>query len=133
MISIISNQTYQNPPPRYQNASLIKKLEQLNIARSSTYVATVQTNFTRKYIETKNYKELCISFGNGCSKKEGEQNAAKMSLILHGQLNTDQYTMSDVYYPTFNNINTDSDSDTDKTINIEESDIDINSELTDSD
>lgn len=89
----------------------------------------------KKYIETKNYKELCISFGNGCSKKEGEQNAAKMSLILHGQLNTDQYTMSDVYYPVFNKLekNSDTDSDSDRTINIEESDIDINSELTDSD
>ena len=32
----------------------------------------------------------------------GEQKAAKMSLILHGILNQDQYTMEDVYYPDWN-------------------------------
>ena len=57
-----------------------------------------------KYFEEKNYKKLCISFGHGLSKKEGEQSAAKMSLILHNVLNTDQYIASDLYYPDFNTI-----------------------------
>ncbi len=54
----------------------------------------------KKFIETKNYKELCISFGNGMSKKEGEQKAAKMALILYGHLNKDQFTSADIYYPS---------------------------------
>lgn len=80
----------------------------------------------KKYLDTKNYKELCISFGNGMSKKEGEQKAAKMALILHGILNKDQYDMNDIYYPTFNNTNK-------KLINIEseEHDIILDSEFTD--
>ena len=46
----------------------------------------------------------CISFGIGLSKKEGEQNAAKMALITQGILNPDQYNESDIYYPQWNNI-----------------------------
>jgi len=75
----------------------------------------------KKLIETKNYKELCTSFGNGMSKKEGEQKAAKMALILHGQLNKDQYTSSDIYYPSNNQSYKN------------EEDISINSEFTDED
>lgn len=58
----------------------------------------------KKYIEEKNYNKLCISFGKGSSKKEGEQYAAKMSLILHGLLNNDQYELNDIYYPNWNEL-----------------------------
>ena len=49
-------------------------------------------------------QERCISYGIGYSKKEGEQNAAKMALIIHGILNKDQYSQSDIYYPEWNKI-----------------------------
>lgn len=58
-----------------------------------------------KFIKNSNYKDLCLSFGNGNSKKEGEQTSAKMALILHGHLNNDQYTMDDIFYPEFDNLN----------------------------
>jgi ribonuclease III len=58
----------------------------------------------KKFLHGKNYKELCISFGIGNSKKEGEQKSAKMALILHGILNDDQYTMTDIYYPDWENL-----------------------------
>ena len=97
-----------------------------------TYIMGVENhnlsaNDRKKFIETKNYKELCISFGNGASKKEGEQKASKMALILYGQLNKDQYTMSDIYYPSFMNNNDD------KFINNNEPDVDIDSDITDDD
>jgi ribonuclease-3 len=44
-------------------------------------------------------KTRCIGFGLGASKKEGEQAASKMALILFGLLKDDQYTQSDIYYP----------------------------------
>jgi ribonuclease-3 len=47
----------------------------------------------------------CISFGIGSSKKEGEQNAAKMALVIHGILKQDQYTSNDIYYPPWDKIN----------------------------
>jgi hypothetical protein len=49
-------------------------------------------------------EKRCISFGIGSSKKEGEQNAAKMALIIHGILKQDQYVQSDIYYPPWDKI-----------------------------
>lgn len=50
-------------------------------------------------------KNKYISYGIGSSKKEGEQAAAKMSLIIHGILKQDQYTNNDLYYPDWDKIN----------------------------
>lgn len=91
---------------------------------------TISVADKKIFIETQNYRELCISFGNGLSKKEGEQKAAKMALILYGSLNKDQYGMEDIYYPNFDNkINT----NLDKIIVIEEPDVTLDSEFTDED
>ena len=86
---------------------------------------TITANEKKQYLEKKDYKSLCISFGIGLSKKEGEQKSAKMALILHGCLNIDQYIISDVYYPSFETVNK-------KIVSIEE-EININSDITDSD
>ena len=48
--------------------------------------------------------ESCISYGIGQSKKEGEQNAAKMALIIYGLLQKDQYKNIDIYYPPWDKI-----------------------------
>ena len=42
-----------------------------------------------------------ISYGNGNSKKEGEQKAAKMALIMFNQLNKDQYEKEDIFFPNW--------------------------------
>ena len=44
-------QHFTEPPPRYNEASLIKKLESLGIGRPSTYAPTITILQTRKYIE----------------------------------------------------------------------------------
>ncbi len=46
-----AEQHFTEPPARYNEASLIKKLESLGIGRPSTYAPTVTTLQTRKYIE----------------------------------------------------------------------------------
>jgi ribonuclease-3 len=51
-----------------------------------------------------NIKDKYIGYGVGSSKKEGEQNAAKMTLIKLNLLNKDQYTESDIYYPPWEQI-----------------------------
>jgi len=44
------------PPPRYSEASFIKKMEELGIGRPSTYVATLKTLEDRDYIKIENRK-----------------------------------------------------------------------------
>ncbi|HEY9128437.1 MAG TPA: type I DNA topoisomerase [Sulfurovum sp.] len=51
MDEIKQEQHFTEPPARYNEASLIKKLESLGIGRPSTYAPTVTTLQTRKYIE----------------------------------------------------------------------------------
>jgi dsRNA-specific ribonuclease len=53
--------------------------------------------------ETKENKY--IGYGIGNSHKEGEQNAAKMTLIIYGSLKEDQYIQSDIFYPPWEKIN----------------------------
>ncbi len=48
---LLSNQHFTKPPPRYTDASLIKKLESEGIGRPSTYAPTITTIVTRGYIE----------------------------------------------------------------------------------
>ena len=48
---IKQEQHFTEPPARYNEASLIKKLESLGIGRPSTYAPTITTLQTRKYIE----------------------------------------------------------------------------------
>ncbi len=47
---IDANQHFTEPPPRYSEASLIKKLESLGIGRPSTYAPTISTLVARLYI-----------------------------------------------------------------------------------
>ena len=45
-----SMQHFTQPPPRYSEASLVKRLEELGIGRPSTYAATLQTLKDREYV-----------------------------------------------------------------------------------
>jgi ribonuclease-3 len=49
--------------------------------------------------------DRCVGYGCAYSKKEGEQQAAKMALITYGVLNKDQYNSSDIFYPNWEEIN----------------------------
>jgi DNA topoisomerase I len=48
--SIAANQHFTEPPPRYSEASLIKRLEELGIGRPSTYASIMQVLKDRKYV-----------------------------------------------------------------------------------
>lgn len=45
-------QHFTQPPPRYSEASLVKRLEELGIGRPSTYAATLQVLKDRNYVRT---------------------------------------------------------------------------------
>ena len=45
-----ATQSFTQPPPRFSEASLVKRLEELGIGRPSTYAATLQTLKDREYV-----------------------------------------------------------------------------------
>ncbi|KAL3649668.1 hypothetical protein CASFOL_006071 [Castilleja foliolosa] len=55
------DQHHTQPPPRYSEGSLVKKLEELGIGRPSTYATTIKVLKDRNYITMKN-RALCPEF-----------------------------------------------------------------------
>ncbi len=51
---IISNEKYQQPPSRYSESTLIKKMEKLGIGRPSTYASIIDTIQQRDYCKKDN-------------------------------------------------------------------------------
>ena len=48
--AVEATQHFTQPPPRFSEASLVKRLEELGIGRPSTYAATIQTLRDRAYV-----------------------------------------------------------------------------------
>ncbi|MDD2823462.1 MAG: type I DNA topoisomerase [Candidatus Daviesbacteria bacterium] len=68
LLTLLPNQHFTEPPPRFNEASLIKKLEELGIGRPSTYAPILSTIQDRYYVEKREKKffptELGITVNN---------------------------------------------------------------------
>ena len=51
---LLDDQHFTDPPPRYSEASLVKKMEELGIGRPSTYASIISVLSTRNYVELLN-------------------------------------------------------------------------------
>lgn len=77
---IVATERFTQHPPRYTEASLVRKLEELGIGRPSTYAPTISTIQQRGYVEKGNKagtsrKYDIITLKNGkITAKEGKEN-----------------------------------------------------------
>jgi len=51
ILKLNDEQHFTDPPPRYSEASLVKKMEELGIGRPSTYASIISVLSTRNYVE----------------------------------------------------------------------------------
>lgn len=58
LMEVLPEKKSTTPPPRYNEASLVKVLEEYGIGRPSTYAPTISTIIDRKYIEKQEDKKL---------------------------------------------------------------------------
>ena len=61
--AVEATQHSTEPPPRYSEASLIKRMEELGIGRPSTYASTLKTLVDREYVKVDKRKLIPDSKG----------------------------------------------------------------------
>ena len=97
--TITALQRFTQSPPRYSEASLVKRLEELGIGRPSTYAPTISTIITRGYVikesrdgEKRGYTQLTLSKGKIARKTLTEtvgKEKSKLSPTDIGMIVTD--------------------------------------------
>jgi DNA topoisomerase I len=87
--TISATQKYTLPPPRYTEASLVKKLEELGIGRPSTYAPTISTIQNRGYVlredrpgEKRQLKIITLSKGSITSSSKTEAAGKEKSKLF---------------------------------------------------
>ena len=79
MEKIEAQQRYTRPPFRYNEASLVKKMEELGIGRPSTYAPTISTIQKREYVTKGDIKGTSMEFqiltlkNNKITEKKGKE------------------------------------------------------------
>lgn len=63
LVELKATERFSRPSPRYTEASLVKKLEELGIGRPSTYAPTISTVQQRGYVEKRDKDGVIRNFG----------------------------------------------------------------------
>lgn len=86
---IIAQERFSQKPPRYAEASLVRKLEELGIGRPSTYAPTISTIQNRLYVEKgdrdpekREYNLLTLKGGEITDQQKFENTGAEKSKLF---------------------------------------------------
>ena len=78
LISMSASEKFTQKPPRYSEASLVKKLEELGIGRPSTYAPTISTIVQRGYVT----KDNRPGFERNCKVFVLEEGKIKSNVVI---------------------------------------------------
>jgi len=89
VMEIVANERFTQRPPRYTEASLVKKLEELGIGRPSTYAPTISTIISRGYVAKedrpgveRNYKSIILKNGKITRQEKVENSGAEKAKLF---------------------------------------------------
>ncbi|MDP4263143.1 MAG: type I DNA topoisomerase [Bacteroidota bacterium] len=93
MVTMKATERFSRPLPRYTEASLVKKLEELGIGRPSTYAPTISTILKRGYVEKRDkegvkrdYRVFVLKGDNILKETEQENTGAEKSKLFPSDL-----------------------------------------------
>jgi DNA topoisomerase-1 len=105
---MITTERFSRPQPRYTEASLVKKLEELGIGRPSTYAPTISTVLKRGYVEKRDkegvkrdYKVIKLKNDKIVKSSEQENTGAEKSKLFPTDLGS---VVNDFLIQHFDNV-----------------------------
>jgi DNA topoisomerase-1 len=109
---IAAQERFSQKPPRYGEASLVRKMEELGIGRPSTYAPTISTIQNRSYVEKgdrpaekREYNVLKLKAGKITDKIKEENTGAEKSKLFPTDIGTVVNDFLIEYFPGILNYN----------------------------